>query len=212
MSDKDPNFQLPKKLDHFLATVAKLYAQGGNRRLQEIVVNAQTQVDEGWTYDNWNGGTYGHAVHLIVPEKLFLEAVNQKTEIQNQIREGLNKVHNAQNEFFADVFLEVEAAKDSNWRADSGLLLLGRRFVPPEATKRIWEDGVASPRSSVYDLPTARSRIGPPTPKPRTKVMRAQIKCLSRTGLAKRCSQPLGGHYERLKDEMKAKVTPATGG
>jgi hypothetical protein len=54
-------FKLPKNIERYLAALSKLYAQEGHRRLQEIVVNAQTRVVEEWSYDNLDGGTYGHA-------------------------------------------------------------------------------------------------------------------------------------------------------
>jgi len=70
-----------------------------------------------------------------------LNSVKQKSEIQAQIREDLNKVHNVQNEFIEEVFLEMEVGEDPEWRRDSGLLLAGKRVIPPDASKRIWGDG-----------------------------------------------------------------------
>ena len=134
------NYQLPKNIERYLATLSKLYAQEGKRQLQEIIVNAQIRVCEEWSYDNWDGGTYGHALYLVVPESLFLNYVKQKDDIQNQIKKDLNKVHNIQNEFIEVVFLEMEVAEDHEWRKVSGLLLDGKRSVPPDATKRIWGD------------------------------------------------------------------------
>jgi hypothetical protein len=134
------NFELPKQLERCLAALSKLYSQEGNRQLQEIVVNSQTRIHEEWSKDNWNGGTYGHALYLVVPEPLFLTAVKHKDDIQKQIKDDLNRVHNIQNEFIQEVFLEIEVGADSDWRKDSGLVVAGKRIVPPDATKRIWED------------------------------------------------------------------------
>jgi hypothetical protein len=141
MSEQTTNFELPKNIDRHLAAVSKLYAQEGKRQLQEIIVNSQTRVHEEWSRDNWNGGTYGHALYLVIPESLFLSSVKQKGEIQKQIREDLNKVHNVQNEFIEEVFLEMEVGQDHEWRKESGLLLAGKRVIPPDASKRIWGDG-----------------------------------------------------------------------
>jgi len=140
MSEYTSNFGLPKNIEHYLAVLSKLYAQDGKRQFQEIIVNAQIRVHEEWNYDNWNGGTYGHALFLILPEPLFLSSVKQKNDIQNKLKEDLNKIHNIQNEFIAEVFLEMEIAEDHEWRKDSGLLVAGKRVVPPDATKRIWGD------------------------------------------------------------------------
>lgn len=131
-------FELPLKIGHYLASLSKLYAQDGKRQLQEIIVNAQIRVHEGWSTDNWNGDTYGHALYLILPEQLFLSSVKEKADIQNQIGKDLNILHNVQNEFFAKVFLEIEIAEDQEWRKESGLLIDGKRDTSPDAIKRIW--------------------------------------------------------------------------
>ena len=141
MSKDASNYELPKNIDRFLAALSKLYSQEEKRSLQELLVNAKTRVHEEWSRDNWNGGTYGHALYLVVPERLFLSSVKQKNDIQTQIKEDLNKVHNVQNEFIEEVFLEMEVGEGHDWRKDSGLLLAGERVVPPDATRRIWGDG-----------------------------------------------------------------------
>ncbi len=140
MSEHANNFELPKNIEHYLAVLSKLYAQDGKRQLQEIIVNAQIRVHEEWDYDNWNGGTYGHALFLSVPERLFLTSIKQKDDIEKEITYDLNKLHNFQNEHISVVFLEMEAVEDHEWRKNSGLLVAGERAVPPDAVKRIWGD------------------------------------------------------------------------
>lgn len=140
MSEHASSFELPKNIEHYLATLSKLYAHEGKRQFQEIIVNAQIRVHEEWDYDNWNGGTYGHALFLAVPERLFLSSIKQKGDIESKITEDLNKLHNFQNEHISAVFLEMETAEDHEWRKESGLLVAGKRIVPPDATKRIWGD------------------------------------------------------------------------
>lgn len=140
MSEHASDFELPKNIEHYLAVLSKLYAQDGKRQFQEIIVNAQIRVHEEWNYDNWNGGTSGHALFLVLSEPLFLSSVKQKDDIQNKLKEDLNKIHNVKNEFIAEVFLEMEIAEDHEWRKESGLLVAGKRVVPPDATKRIWGD------------------------------------------------------------------------
>ena len=140
MSKEANKFELPKKINWHLGALSKLYAQEGKRQLQEIIVNAQTRIHEGWSRDNWNGGTYGHALYLVLPEPLFLNSVKLKNNIQTQIKEDLNKINNVQNEFIQEVFIEMEIVENQEWRKDSGLLLTGKRAIPPDATKRIWGD------------------------------------------------------------------------
>ena len=78
--------ELPKNIEHYLATLSKHYAQEGKQQLQEVIVNAQIRVHEQWSFDNWNGGTYGHALYLILPEILFLRLVKQKDTVEDQIQ------------------------------------------------------------------------------------------------------------------------------
>ncbi len=140
MNGRVINFELPKKIEHYLAALSKLYARDGKQPLQELIVNSQIRVHEGWSSDRWNDSAIGHAIYLVAPESLFLNFVKQKGDIQNQIKEDLNKIHNIQNEYIEEVFLEMDVAEDHEWREKSGLLVTGKRVVPPDATKRIWGD------------------------------------------------------------------------
>jgi len=139
MSSNETRFELPRNIERHLAALSKLYAQEDLREQQELIVNAQVRVHEEWSRDNWNGGTYGHAVYLVVPEALYLSSLKRKDILQKQIRDDINKIHNVQNEFIEEVFLEMEeVAEDRDWRKESGLLLSGKRIVLPVTETRIW--------------------------------------------------------------------------
>jgi hypothetical protein len=138
--DKNPKHELPADIERYLAALSKLYAQDGKRELQQLVVNAQTRVVEGWSYDNWNGGIYGHALYLTVPDELYMPIAKQRDQIQDEIARDLNGLHNVQNEFIDKVFIELEFVDTGDWRKDSGLLLNTTRNVPADATKRVWND------------------------------------------------------------------------
>ena len=86
MSDHEANFELPRNIERYLAALSKLYAQEGKRQLQELIVNSQIRVHEEWSYDGWNGGTYGHALYFAVPEALYLSSVKQKDDLKNKSR------------------------------------------------------------------------------------------------------------------------------
>ena len=130
--------QLPRKVEQYLAALSRMYEHDSRRPMQEIIVNAQTRVAEGWTYDNWNGGTYGHAVYLVVPELVFILAAKKRDEIQKQICSDLNELHNFQNEHIAEVFLEMAVAEDRDWRQESGLLITPARTVTSDVATRFW--------------------------------------------------------------------------
>lgn len=132
--------ELPKNIERYLAALSRLYAQDGHRALQEIVVNAQTRVVEEWEYDNLDGGTYGHALYLVIPEPLFPTAAKKRGEIRTQIRRDLNELSNVQREYFAEVFLEMDVPEDRDWRQESGLLVSSTGMVAPDSVTRIWGD------------------------------------------------------------------------
>ena len=125
----DHKNELPANIERYLAALSRLYARDGKRALQEIVVNAQVQIVEDWTYDNWNGGISGHALYLILPESLFLEASRDRDDIQSSIAHDLNGLHNFQSESIAQVFLEMGEAEDGDWRQESGLTHMGHRWL-----------------------------------------------------------------------------------
>lgn len=141
MTRREPSYELPKRVERCLAALSKLYARQGLKQQQEIIVNSQVRVHEAWSADNWNGGTYGHALYLVIPEALYLDAIQQREALQKQIRDDLNTLHSVQNEFIEEVFFEIEAVDDHDWRTESGLLLSGRRTVVPVVQERIWGDG-----------------------------------------------------------------------
>jgi nucleoside 2-deoxyribosyltransferase len=134
-------FDLPPQIERLLASLSKLYAQDGERELQELIVNAQVRIHEEWTYDNLDGGTFGHALYLTVPDSLFLRVAKKRDKIQRRIRDDLDSLHHVQQEHFAAVFLEMDAPADADWRLESGLSLTTNRVVGKAAAKRIWEDG-----------------------------------------------------------------------
>jgi hypothetical protein len=134
------NFELPRRIDHYLAILSKTYGKNEGYRFQALLVNAQTKVHEGWDYDNWNGGTYGHALYLTLPEQLYLDVVDQKSIVEETIREDFNKIHNVQNEYIAAVFIEMESSASDDWRKESGLLITGKKIVSSDTAEDIWGD------------------------------------------------------------------------
>ena len=138
MSDNGPKFEVPKNIEKYLYMLSQFYKSSNNNLLQEIIVNANTRVHEEWSYDRWDGGIFGHAIYLIIPEIVFLKIFDNKDVIQNQIKEDINKIINIPNEFIDVVFIEVEIKDDHDWRKESGLQLSTIRSVPSESVKRIW--------------------------------------------------------------------------
>jgi hypothetical protein len=138
MSEYEPNFELPKNMDRCLAMLSKVYEAEDNWQLQGIIVNSKIRIDEAYSYDGWNGGTYGHALYLVLPKRLFSFTLKQTLNIQEKIKKDLNQIRNFPNEFVDKVFLELDVEEGVDWRRDSGLLVSQERTLRPEAENRIW--------------------------------------------------------------------------
>lgn len=131
-------FDLPSRLDGYLATLSQLYATENKRTQQRIIVNSHPRVHEGWSHDNLDGGIDGHALYLTVPEPIYLAILRKKDALQKEIKADLNKINHLQAEFVEEVFIEMEVAADSDWRERSGELIKGIRVILPDAKSRIW--------------------------------------------------------------------------
>ncbi len=140
MTTNKRQFVLPSKVDAYLATLNRLYEKQNETILSEIVVNGAVSIHEEWDYDNWNGGTYGHAVTLTVSEELYLNVVDEKDAIQSKIASDLSKLDNSPNEHISAVFIEMEPAGHEDWRQQTGVYR-PRTHAPsiaPDALRRIW--------------------------------------------------------------------------
>lgn len=142
MSQKPEHFELPEKIESLMASLSKLYSQKGRAVEQQIIVNSKIEIREGWEPPNWNEETYGHALHLKIPDSIFFNIVDNKPAYEERIRIALNKLHNVENEYIARVGLELNARFDTDWRQSSGLQIPQEKHVAPDAEKRIWGTGL----------------------------------------------------------------------
>lgn len=134
------SFQLPEKVDAYLAALSRLYESKKEAILQDVVVNGDVSIHEEWTSDNWNGGTYGHAITLTVPEELFFQIVDQKEELQDRICRDINHLDNTDREHISVVFIELDLKNVDQWRQNSGIARKKNTLSPTPITAvhRIW--------------------------------------------------------------------------
>jgi hypothetical protein len=138
LSDQQSPFVFAHDSERYLATLAKIYEQDGQRKLQSILVNSQVRIDEGISKGGWQDEAWGHALHLVLPQHLFIFGLKETLSIQNKIREDLNKIISISEEFISEVSLGVAVEESGDWRKDSGLLVTAARSVPSDANTRIW--------------------------------------------------------------------------
>lgn len=140
----DRHFELPRQIERLMAALSARFAKQGNTALQRVLVNAQHHVQEETSYDGWNGGTFGHTVHMNVPVAVFQEVSDDIKGARDAIRAGLNDLASVSNEFVEDVTIEV---KDDpglrRWREDSGVLLqpFGAGVNDEAAVDKLWKPG-----------------------------------------------------------------------
>jgi hypothetical protein len=144
-SDQSSGFELPSKLEKILAYLATYYGDKNLPLLQQLVTNSSYNVKEEWTFDNWNGGAYGHAIFFRVPSIIFNNIFETKDSISNKLRDDINKTSNVQNEFISEVFFELQDnSKLENWRQNSEALIKpsqSSRFLSNEQLAGLWEPG-----------------------------------------------------------------------
>ena len=102
-------FELPRRLPTYRFRLHAYYSSGGDDLLRDLIGNSHAHVVEETSYDNLNGGTYGHDVLLFLPmEELSKVDINDINRVTQRISEDLNKVSaSVPNEFFANVYLEL---------------------------------------------------------------------------------------------------------
>ncbi len=138
MSIDNARFALPGVIERCFATLSVMYANQGKTQLGKIIVNAKYRIHEESSSSDWNGISTGHTLYLTVPKSVFPSSGDDKTKIQNMIREDLNKIHNIEYEFIEAVFLEMETQQDRDWRKESGMQISAKRIIPVSVQDRIW--------------------------------------------------------------------------
>ena len=102
-------FELPRRLPEYRLRLHAYYSSRGDDLLRDLVGNSHAYVVEETSYDNWNGGTYGHDVRLFLSmEQLSKVDIDDIDRVTQKIGEDLNKISaSIANEFFANIHLEV---------------------------------------------------------------------------------------------------------
>jgi TIR domain-containing protein len=114
---------LPSKIGSYFKRLELEYARTDHTRLLEIINTARVEIVEETSYDNWNGGTYGHDVILYLPAEVIGElGFEWQKQLGNTICEDLNKcAGSVNNESFRAVHLELADEADPGYQRAVGL-------------------------------------------------------------------------------------------
>ena len=102
-----PKFRVPARVDRYARAAAKRLQRQGASLAADILADAEIEVVEGEEYDNWNGGIYGHAVVLAIPDELFDQIGLDLESIQSQIHDEFRTVISEPAEFISRVSIEI---------------------------------------------------------------------------------------------------------
>jgi hypothetical protein len=133
------SLKLPQEIERHVASLSQIYKLKDQNLLQELLINAEITIDEGYSYDNLDGGQYGFLLHLKVPGAVFAKVVEQKEAYEKEIGEKLNRLISIPHEFIDEVSIEMQLLEDDNWREKSGLVLRPQNNISNNALERIWK-------------------------------------------------------------------------
>ena len=134
------NHYLPSKAHSFLARIQAEHVSDGKTTLSDILDASRVFVVQETSYDNLDGGTYGHDVILFMPpEQLGKIRIKEQKPISDEICGDLNAcAASYDNEFFRTVVFEANDEDDARYQ--QSIPIAQRPTVNPDRL-RIWKQG-----------------------------------------------------------------------
>ena len=108
-------YALTEKLPQYLVRLQVAFDRKGQSDLSEIIASCHYLVREEDSYDNWNGGQWGHAVVLFLPlDQLAKIDIEDQDDVASDIRDRLNKMCKAiDDEWFTSVGFDLFDENDA---------------------------------------------------------------------------------------------------
>ncbi len=129
------------KIPSYVRRLEIMYRNDDQKIFHEIICRASIFVQEGISYDNWNGGTSGHGIVLFLDE----ETIGKITDFETQKRickkfmnDFLECSSSIPNEFIETV--SIELFDDSNPECKLSIKPFNQPIINPD-TLNIWEPG-----------------------------------------------------------------------
>ncbi|MEP1145471.1 MAG: toll/interleukin-1 receptor domain-containing protein [Henriciella sp.] len=133
------NYIIPRNMPRYLKRLSVHYKNAEQNNLAQVIENSKFKVVIETHFDNWNGGQDGHDVIFYVPDELMgLIPLDNQWDIQNKLREDLNKAASAaQGEFVHEVHFEYMDESDRQIAQAPTLDSASKPTV--EAQSRLWK-------------------------------------------------------------------------
>jgi TIR domain len=134
-------YEMPKKIPSYVRRLELMYRSDGSNIYHQIVCNASVYVREEVSYDNWNGGTAGHALVFFLEEDVLQKISN--FEAQKKICKKLEVdfqecSQSLQGEFVEKVFIELYDENDLECM--SSIKPFNQPIINPD-TISVWRTG-----------------------------------------------------------------------
>lgn len=139
VTNNQPTYQLPQKIEQYIASLSTLYERTDRKELQSILVNAQLSIED--IEYSLDGGQTGFLLHLNVPGDIFAHIITNKDGYEQQINQDVSKLINIPGEYVTSVSIEMSMDDNHDWREKSGLMLVSRKDVPTKKQDKIWTPG-----------------------------------------------------------------------
>lgn len=135
-------FKVRNKIESLLSLLAKYFKNKGLEIHARVLAQSKYWVNEGVHYDNWDGGIYGHDLHLVVPDDLLLKIIDDE-ETKMTISSKISSEFKVDGEFISHVYFENDDSEiNSDWRVTEGLLPsrnLEGKLVESSEYDDLWE-------------------------------------------------------------------------
>ncbi|RYC33628.1 toll/interleukin-1 receptor domain-containing protein [Lichenibacterium minor] len=134
-------FYLSSKASSYLVRLHREYEREGNTLERDIIAGCRSFVVEETTFDNWNGGTYGHDLRLYVPLEILEQIpIRNQEGIADRICSDLNVLcQHVPNESWNAV--QIELSDENDLAYQSAIPFSNRPPVDPAALS-IWKAGM----------------------------------------------------------------------
>lgn len=117
---------LTDDLDKVLATMCRFFADEGKAREVAILAHAKATIQQ-TNYDNWNGGIYGYAIYLEVPEFHYQQLgtdIEKLEKIFNDKAKDITRIY--ENEYIESLKILTELTSDPEWREKAKAYVSGQ--------------------------------------------------------------------------------------
>lgn len=133
-------FYLPSKIHLYLRRLLGEYKAESNSKLVSLISNSKVFVHEATSYENYNGGTYGHDIKFFLPYELITNIpVRNQSKLTERVLEDLRIcAGQISNEYINQVLFELDDENDVECQQS---IHIAEKPLPDPNALSIWKTG-----------------------------------------------------------------------